>query len=216
MGLGVIITIAVNIVITVVLLTILLYYYHSSFECDTFPSFWCYTDWKCPGYDPNDDQNIVMYNRFGLGITNRNVTGYLLSAMDALSDEDDAKCKYYYGTTQPAIGSYMCIKNRSSTKSPCSGVRPDGSSYACSPDGGPSQPDSIYDQENPYNCVCSAPLGPDGNPRGYCISNGQYNNCTLGPGGDTSNCGISKCLPLNDKMCNRDSFSSVSGTCLQK
>lgn len=69
--------IVLNIVITIILLTTFLYYYNLSFECDAYPSFPCQTDWKCSGYAETDDENVVLVNANGYGITNAMMGCYL-------------------------------------------------------------------------------------------------------------------------------------------
>lgn len=76
MGMAVVLTIVVNVIITVVLLTAFLYYYNMAFQCDAYPSMPCFTTWKCPGYAPDSD-TVVLVDSLGRGVTNRMMNCYL-------------------------------------------------------------------------------------------------------------------------------------------
>lgn len=90
-------TILLNIVITLILLTIFLYYYHLAFECDIYPSFPCQTDWKCPGYNADDDNTVVLVNANGDGVTNAMMGCYLnaLYGYPVDKNEFNNDCAYF-------------------------------------------------------------------------------------------------------------------------
>lgn len=107
MSVAIIATIAINIIVVVVLLTVFIYYYNLSFECDTYASPQCKTDWKCSGYDPGSN-SIVMVNNQGYGVTNRMLGCYLsaLYGVDMKENEYGEPCQYAplpNGNPGPAI-----------------------------------------------------------------------------------------------------------------
>jgi hypothetical protein len=222
MGIAIIATIAVNIVILVILLTIFLHFYNAAFECDIYPSFWCHTDWICPGFSKDNDTNVVMRDRFGRGITNKNVKGYLLAATGNL--ESDTTYKYGVFTNDADDANRQFIKNRpSSSDSLASAGGACGGTYikdgktissACSSttDGPLQVPETPDSDTNAFGCYCGGPKGENGITRGYCKSGAGFNMCTVSGGTVTGNCdGI--CQPVMDKLCNVTSFSKVIGSC---
>ena len=44
-----IILLVVAVVVLLICLTFFLHYYNLSFECDSYPNYWCYKDWECFG-----------------------------------------------------------------------------------------------------------------------------------------------------------------------
>lgn len=141
MGLGVVATIAVNIIITIVLLTIFLYFYNLSFECDIYPSPQCKTDWKCSGFDPGSN-SIVMVNSLGYGVSNRMMSCYLnaLYGVDIQQNEYGEICRYTPLSNNGGQGPFITARSMTNmSDEPVSGI-----SVACNPDGGvKTTPDSI-------------------------------------------------------------------------
>jgi hypothetical protein len=220
MGLSIIVVIAVNVVILVILLTIFLHFYNAAYECDVYPSFWCHTDWRCPGFSYDDDKNKVMKDRFGRGITNANVKGYLLATTGNLDNEQT----YKYGVEGDATRPF--IKNRPSTEDGANGpggscggtYEQDGITYtsSCNKDGQPLQlPEVVDENTDIYGCYCGGPVEESGAIRGYCRKGAGYNLCSiLGNQVDGECDNSATCQPLMSKLCNPSSFSSLVKSCV--
>lgn len=229
MGLAVIITLCVNIVITMIVLAVFLHYYNASYQCEAYPSFWCRTDWKCPGFSPTDDSTAVMYNAYGQGITNANLEGYILATM-GLEQPSGSNYKYADGTPITSKSMVGSVDFPDKNLGPCSQSWSDGTLKACqdptSGDTGPVPTDPSGGGD-PLGCQCGPPITPEGYLSGMCISSNStnaYSNCTFTYDSngnkqisDYSSCknptDVNSCVARYERVCNTTGFALANSAC---
>lgn len=194
-----------------------LYYYNLAYECDTYPSFPCQTDWKCSGYDAGDDNNVVLVNANGQGVTNR-MLGCYLNALYGI-DGVDGKGKNEFGEECTYIADKNGIRQkiipRSRTALSDKTQTVNGVETVVSAGCNSNGVGILQSSTNPFGALCKVGayqnifLRPGNTPPGIGI---PYDDCT--PQGDNEQwCVNAAQLYCTNATVKSDFFSGITQSC---